>query len=428
MDSTHRRSPGLPRPRATEPPPASLHDPAALLRELDSVPGLAVWRLLRYVLAWLDPGAGPSLAPQGIPADLLECISATAAEEPALAEVLSVLLAARARPAHVDTAELSAACCHVAEWCAGRDLLCTASCFAEAGAQLAPRSARCARLAATVARRMAEEARAAQWYQRAICLAITCRADEEYVRAQLGLGRLLHNRGAHQAARRHYGRAANRARISGRRGLSAEAHHDMMVLVAETGPYRLAEQHAARALYLYPISHPRIPFFTHDYAWVLLQHRFYRPASRLLSFLVPYFAPVQQVLVWGNAAHAAGAAKDRAAFETARTQVLALTELHDKWAANAWHAVANGAMSLGEWDSAAAAAERARTFAELKGETDAVARDFEIREMLRRREPPLAEALPPPKSQMIALVAGLEERLVRWHRYPASRRRAAARG
>jgi hypothetical protein len=110
-------------------------------------------------------------------------------------------------------------------------------------------------------------------------------ARDDAVRALLGNGALMKERGRLAQARHWFLKGARRAGRPGRKRRAAEAHHDLLTLAAERGNLAEVIEHAAAAIELYPLNRPRMPYLAHDFAFVFIRNRLYSIALPLFEVL-----------------------------------------------------------------------------------------------------------------------------------------------
>jgi hypothetical protein len=83
----------------------------------------------------------------------------------------------------------------------------------------------------------------------------------------------------------------DRAELTGRRRLAAEAHHDLLTLAAERVNLAEVFEHAAATIELYPLNRPRMPYLAHDFAFVLIRNRLYSIALPLFESFLKVIPP-----------------------------------------------------------------------------------------------------------------------------------------
>jgi tetratricopeptide (TPR) repeat protein len=359
------------RHRASPPPPIAVRGAFQLLGEATDTVGPVLWSRLRAVHLW---GTTPKtvrrelFAPGWVHSSAREDLTEAAAAEPGLTAPLAVLASLVTDAGTARGAEVSAACLAVSEWAAGAARDRTAAEYAEAAAYLNPRSPVAAAVAGQACTRLAEYDRAHLWFERSISLARLFRDDEWYTRGHLRMGGLHFQRGEHDRARRHFSKAFWRGRKAGLRALAAMAAHDLFTLEAEVGTFADAMESLEKALELYPVQHPRIPFFASDCAYTFTKFGHYAIASSILREAAPLIPLADRAIVTGVAAHAAGGAADREDFDACFARVMELVAQTERGAAAALVEVAYGARLIGDLDAARSLAERAIAIATARGE------------------------------------------------------------
>ncbi|HEX5726180.1 MAG TPA: hypothetical protein VFX98_11985, partial [Longimicrobiaceae bacterium] len=172
-----------------------------------------------------------------------------------------------------DDAYVAAACEAVATWAQDTGYPNTAVHFAEAGAAIRPRGPYPAFVAGRTNRTVGDPWRAEVFYGRSIRYAYQEQEWPVYVRAHLGLGRLLTDRGHLSAAAKHLYTAARVALDQGEEWLAAQTYHDLLLLHFELEDEQKVEEYARKALETYPRHHERYPLAVHDYAFAVLISR-----------------------------------------------------------------------------------------------------------------------------------------------------------
>ncbi|HEX2092748.1 MAG TPA: tetratricopeptide repeat protein [Longimicrobiaceae bacterium] len=318
-------------------------------------------------------------------------------------------------PEAVGSFQLTEACRRVYEWAENRSHLEIAALFAEAAAIMDPQSPTQAYDAARLNRQTARFDGAAHWYERALGLAIRTKNRGAVINALLGYGNLMKDLGQFAKARTYYERVAQRALNTGRRRVAAEAHHSLLTLAAETGMFRAAIRHVRKALDYYPLHHPYIPYLVHDFAFVLVRHRFFALAiGPLLHLLSVIQRPHEQVLVYGTIARAAGGLRRRDQYADAAEAILRLVAEHQQYAASAMNGLAEAAWAFGEWDQAEVYAAAALTYAHMwqAGAEQGIAE--RLLDSLARREQAPTEMDPEDRERVGFLVQRLLSRLRAW--------------
>lgn len=320
------------------------------------------------------------------------------------------------RPAS-DT-ETATACEAVAVWAQDAGYPAVAIQFAEAAAAIQTGDPYFAWVAGRTNRVVGEGWRAEVHYARAIRLAHRLQRWDVYIRAHLGMGRLLSDAGRLRVAARHFFSAGRMALDQGEEWLAAQTFHDLVPLHFELGNEEKAYVYAKKALETYPRHHERFPIAAHDFGLLLVFRRQYKEARPLLEQLTQLpLRHSEQVLVWGTLARTVGSLNDRPAFSEAEARVLSLSRQHGAFAPAAFYSLASGAHGLGDF---ALASQYARTALELAAtrEDRATIRLLQILlgDLAEGRN--AAEPAPPltghPAIQLRELERRLQDRLPQW--------------
>lgn len=339
----------------TLPPPVQgWADEMASLEEAGAELAVELWRMLRKLRNWVET---PPEDRAGLfeinKKDARQRLGFACIQAPDLVEAFGTFALLIRAPGLIGTEQLAEACRQVHCWAEERALLDVAMLFAEAAAIVEPDSPARANDAGRVCRRAARDERASVWYHRAFGLGVRAKSHKETIRAQLGYGTLMRETGRHDEARKFFERAAQRALNTGRMRQAGEAHHDLLLMCAEVGELGQAERHARRALDLYPIHHPRVPYLIHDFAFLLTRKHYYTPALALLERLVTVLKrPDEALLAWGSLARAAAGSRRRARFNEAEQKILPLAGLHEEHSGVAFIHLAEGHRAFGQWDKA----------------------------------------------------------------------------
>jgi tetratricopeptide (TPR) repeat protein len=281
---------------------------------------------------------------------------------PELQTLLSVATRQAPRPS-----EIAASAEVLAEWAQHAGYAVTALNLAEAGAAIAPANAWAAFVAARTNRQIGEAWRAEVFYRTAITNACHTQDWRAYVRAQLGFGTLLMDRGHLAAAARRFKSAARVAVDQGSEWLAAQTFHDLAGLQFQRGDLNAAVNAVMKALSIYPRGNERMPIAVHDLAFLLMLRGYADEALPLLELLEPLpLLPRDQVLVAGTLARVAGSMGRVALYESAAERVAHYAENHKEHADAAYVNLAHGARALGRW---AVAAEHAGKAARLAAES-----------------------------------------------------------
>lgn len=345
---------------------------------LDEVPGplgLVLWQALRDVVLWAGapPAERAGLFAEGAERNRLAGVLAAGAEDE-LERPLAVLAGLAERPERSHGDRISLACRKVSQWADERGMLRTALAFAQGAALAAPGDAQAAYVVGRFARRRAEYARAESWFRLAITLARQSGDWTSYALSFIGLGNLYRQRANMPMARRFHIRALRAAKRNSLREIHGMALHDLFTIAIETGNIEAAGKYAHRAVEEYSRAYggsPRLPALAHDVAFFWMTQGHFQRALPVLQALLPHFhTPMQRLLALGNLTRAAGGANDKAAFETAWAEAWALSQDPQavESAARALLNMAHGAASIGAWDRARSAAERALTLGNERAE------------------------------------------------------------
>ncbi len=404
------------RPKETErdllPAPAWPRPEHKLFMEADGALGFVLWQRARDVRLWASlRGASPA----GLfrpPTPQQRRLAAEAAREaPEIAEALSTLAALVSTPEKAARDTVGAACARISAWGEESGRFEVALTYAEAAAAAEPASARAAATAGqlciwaqTDPVGEAMEARAATWLHRAARLARRGKDWEWYIRAHIRLGRLTYILGNYARARRLYSRAGWMADWFGRQELAGKAHHDLAAIESHVGPYAAAERHVRKALRLYPVHHPRLPYLVHDYGFALMRHCYHAAALQLLEAAWEHIPPANRLVINGTLARVSGGLRDRARYEQAASHAILLAELSEYGAAWAYIHMAEGARCFGEWDRAEAYAGTGLALAQRRREMDAQRVAYDMLDAITTRRPaPAPQEAPQSATELVAL-------------------------
>jgi tetratricopeptide (TPR) repeat protein len=279
------------------------------------------------------------------------------------------------------------ACRTISEWAEAQGRYGTALAFMQAAALLVPEDARAAYLTGRLARRRAEYARAESWFFEAISRALEGRDWEIYARTFSGLGSLHVQRGNFRMARRCHERAY---RIAGKRGLlemRAMAAHDLFGLNMDVGHVREAERYAEDARRGYGAGHPLLPNLAHDVAYTWMERGHFERALPIFRAMLPHLQrPRERLLTLGAIARACGALGDHGGYEDAVVQVrsTAAQASVGEGLPFTLFSLAQGALSLGEWERAERLAVEAYRAARERQEAEVQLRAEAVEEAARR--------------------------------------------
>jgi hypothetical protein len=316
-------------------------------------------------------------------------------------------------PATLEVAELAAACHQVYEWADSRGYKQTALHFAEAAAYADPTDPARANFAARTARRALLKQRAALWYARAHGLAVSARKQREAVYALLGYGTMMKDAGNYEEARRAFERGARRATSTHRRREAAEAYHDLLALALEQRQLKLAEVYARKALWIYPVRHPRFPALAYDVAFLLILRSHFSAAVTVLDRAVPLIQRLEErALVLSALAWAAGAAGWTTRRKEAGRAALELVARHDDYAPGVFIHLADASRAEGDWNRAHEFIVQAQEWAIRREEPGLAQVAMTLRAAIERKElhPPDI----PETDSSSALLRSIMARFGRW--------------
>jgi tetratricopeptide (TPR) repeat protein len=359
-------------------PPALTHgdtDAFEGLSVLDEIPGelgMLLWQSLRDAMLWgrsnqADRG---TLFAEGADrariAALLTAGAPVEVEEPIKAVAAMLAGAETAREENV-----ALACREVAQWAEARGLLATALAYSQAAAVVTPADAAASYTVGRLARRRAEHARAETWFRRTVALARQAGDWPTYALAFVGLGNLYMHRGNFPAARRFLVRALRAAGRNSLHDIEGMAQHDLFCIAGEAGNVDEANDWARRAFQAYGPLHPSVPRLANDVAFLWCIQGCFAPALPVLQSVLRHFTePTHRVAVLGGIGRAAGGIGDRATFQQAWDDALELIGANgvQDMGARACLDLAHGALSLGAWERAEDAAQRALDGATRRGD------------------------------------------------------------
>jgi len=359
-------------------PPALTHgdtDAFEGLSVLDEIPGelgMLLWQSLRDAMLWgrSNQAERGALFAEGADrariAALLTAGAPVEVEEPIKAIAAMLAGAETAREENV-----ALACREVSQWAETRGLLATALAYSQAAAVVTPADPAASYTVGRLARRRAEHARAETWYRRTVALARQAGDWPTYALAFAGLGNVYVQRGSFPAARRFLVRALRAAGRNSLHDIEGMALHDLFGIALEVGDADEANELARRAFQAYGPLHPRLPRLAHDVAYFWCTQGCFAPALPVLQSVLKHFSePADRLSVLGDIGRAAGGAGDRTTFQEAWDETLELIGSNggQDTAARACLDLAHGALSLGAWERAEDAAQRALDGATRRGD------------------------------------------------------------
>ncbi|HEU4556487.1 MAG TPA: tetratricopeptide repeat protein [Longimicrobium sp.] len=359
-------------------PPALTHgdtdafEGLSVLEEITGELGLVLWQSLRDAMLWGRADLtqrGALFAPAS---DTSRMAAAVAAGAPAeVEEPLKTLAGMVGQPEAAREENVSLACRQISQWAEARGLLAASLSFAQAAAVVTPADPSCAYNVGRLARRTAQHARAETWFRRTIALARQAGDWPTYALAFAGLGNLYIYRGNFPAARRFLERALRAAGRNSLHDIEGRALHDLFGIAVETGETAQAQELARGAYEAYGPHNPKLPALAHDVAYFWITQGYGDRALPVLKSLVRHSEePGLRLALFGDIGRAAGTAGDREGFQSAWGDVAEMIAASPNLdtAARAWLDLAHGALSLGIWERAEDAAQRALEGATKRGD------------------------------------------------------------
>ena len=376
-------------------PPAITHgaEPFEGLTVLDEVKGplgFLLWQAARDVNLWAaaTPEERPGLFVPGADASLQALIRAAGVEVQLESPLMTIVRMAGAPDvARPESVEL--ACQHIAYWADQHGYLATAICFGQAAALSVPMDAGAAYAVGRMARRRAEYARAETWFRRAIALARQTGDWQSYALAFSGLGNLYMHRGNLPAARRFFIRALRAAGRNSLHDIEGMALHDLFAIAGDYGELEEANALARRAFEAYGPLHPNLKRLAHDVAYFWCTQGCFAPALHVLQSVLRHFEePADRLSVLGDIGRAAGGAGDHATYQRAWDEAMEIIASNggQDTTARAYLDLAHGALSLGAWERAEDAAQRALEGATRRGEAKTRLTAEAVMEAARRHQ------------------------------------------
>jgi len=350
-------------------PPALTHgdgdafEGLSVLEENPGDLGLVLWQSLRDAMLWGRADSAERDALFAPAADTSRLASMLAAGAPAeTEEPLKVLAGMVGHPDVAREENVALACRELAGWAEARGLLATALAFGQAAAVVTAADPSCAYNVGRLARRRAEHARAETWFRRTIALARQAGDWPTYAMAFVGLGNLYVQRGNFPAARRFFERALRAAGRNSLHDIEGMALHDLFVIAVDTNDTAQAHDLARGAFEAYGPHHPRLPHLAHDIAYFWITQGYADRALPVLKTLTKHLNdPASRVALAGNIGRAAAGAGDRDGYQAAWSEVVDLIAANPgvDTVHGSWLELAHGGLSLGVWDRAEDAAQRA---------------------------------------------------------------------
>ena len=302
MATRAQRAAGVSRPRRSVHAPPH-RDWFEITKEVRSELGSELFMLVRavWLCSWTPASARPNLfRAKTAPHVANRRIDALKAAPADLVPDLRTLmrLSGHRPPPDSDAAE---ACENIAAWAQMAGFPKTALHFAEAAAAIVPKNPHFAFIAGRTNRLLGSPVkdswRAEVFYDRATRYASHQLNWPVYIRAHLGYGRLLTDRGNLRAAVGHLKSAASACIDQSHDWLAAQTFHDVCGLYFVQGDLQNARRSAVEALRLYPRHNERFPIAVHDALFLFLVDRYFREVYPHLQqlFHLP-LPPHEQVL------------------------------------------------------------------------------------------------------------------------------------
>lgn len=364
-------------PRRWRTPPPLTRGPENLegmdiLRELGGDAGILLWQSYRNVMFWATAEGEQRASVFSEKASARRLEEIRDADVPAeLVDPLTVIGQMLGNAAGTEGETAAEACTEIASWAEERGAGSTQLAFTQAAALAAPRSAELAHRVGVISRQRGDMARAETWYRHAIMIGRQVGDWTSYSLAYIALGNMLIERGNFPGAHRMHIKALRAARRKGLRKIQGMALHDLFVIAGETGRHTQAEEYARHAFRAYGPHHPRLPALAQDVAYSWLHQGHFARVLPIFQALLPHFSNTsEEIIAHAHIARAAGGAGHRDVFRKAWVEVMRLARepLSTSRLASAMMDLAEGAASLGEWDRAEQAAERASTAARERSE------------------------------------------------------------
>jgi tetratricopeptide (TPR) repeat protein len=312
--------------------------------------------------ATAEPGERAALfAPEASRRRLAELLTADLPAE--IADSLAEIGRMMGAPEATAGETVAAACRRISDWAEAAGHEATALAYTQAAALSAPRDATIALAVGQISRQRGEQARAETWFRHAIMIGRQTGDWESYARAYIALGNMLLQRGNFPGAHRMHIKALRAARRKGLTPIQGMAAHDLFVIATETGRNAQAEEYARMALRSYGPEHELLPILAHDVAYYWMNQGYFSQVLPIFQSLQGRFNndPDMQLLVNAHIARASGGAGDRSLFRRYFTESMRMAKdpRLESRAGDVFLELAMGASSLGEWDRAEQAAERA---------------------------------------------------------------------
>ncbi|HEU4452923.1 MAG TPA: tetratricopeptide repeat protein [Longimicrobium sp.] len=395
MKSTRSKTAQARPPRRWRTPPpltrgsAETLEGMEILREVGGESGLLLWQSYRNVMFWAtaEPEERAALfAPEAGRRRLAELLTADVPGE--IADSLVEIGQMMDAPEATTGESIANATRSIADWAERAGHEATALAYTQAAALSAPRDATIALAVGQIARRRGEQARAETWFRHAIMIGRQTGDWESYARAYIALGNMLLQRGNFPGAHRMHIKALRAARRKGLTPIQGMAAHDLFVIATETGRNAQAEEYARRAMRAYGSEHEYLPVLAHDLAYYWMNQGYFAQVMPIFLSLEDRFEhePGTKIAVRAHIARAAGGIGDRTTFRRYFTETVRMAKepVYESRISDVFLELAMGASSLGEWDRAEQAAERALEAAQERGQAKVALEAESVLDSVRR--------------------------------------------
>ena len=345
-----------------------------IVRELPAELALTVWQALRSVLMWaaeIPAQRGDLFEPRAMEQWERELLEGTFDTD--LRYPLAVIIGELADPEAASPEQLAHACLCVTEWGLARNATRTALAYSEAAALCRPDHPRYAWMAGRLLRTHGFLREAEQWIKRSVRVAGSTGDWETQTLGLNSLGNVFYETGNYLLSGRTLRdalRVARKHRFVQREG---EILHDLFVLTTWSGELDRAEQYARDAFEIYRCGHHRLAALAHDVAVLWMKRGHFSRALFVLRELPPYItAPEERSRVYAVLARAAAACGQERLFMDAWKEAWDFFDdpVRERRAAPDFVELGLGASSLGKWEMAESALNRAVLLAGRTGEAD----------------------------------------------------------
>lgn len=370
-------------PRRWRTPPPLTRGPENLegmdiLRELGGDAGILLWQSYRNVMFWATAEGEQRASVFSEKASARRLEEIRGADVPAeLVDPLTVIGKMLGDAAGTEGETVAEACTEIASWAEERGAGSTQLAFTQAAALAAPRNAALPYKVGVIARDRGDAARAETWFRHAIMIGRQVGDWTSYSMAYISLGNMFVKRGNFPSAHRMHIKALRASRRKGLRKIQGLALHELFVVAIETGRHSQADEFARLAMRAYGSDHPMLPALAHDVAYFWMQQGYFERALPVFQALLPHFhGPADEILVHAHIARAAGGSGHRDTFRKEWVEVTRMAKDSGTLPrlAGAMVELAEGAASLGEWDRAEQAAEKALAVARERNEAKLLVR------------------------------------------------------